>query len=265
MDRQTLTKALAGLGIEKNSVIIVHSSLKSFGYMKGGAEAVVDALMDAVSEGTLILPSFNHGAPYDEGTVFDIRTTPTTNGAIPEAFRHRPGVFRSMNPTHAFAVYGRDAEQIASAHEAAPAMGEGSPIDYLYRHDGGVLLLGVGYTRNTFHHYVETMLNTPCLLPRGEEYDVTDGHGEMKRARTWSWREKSCPIDDSARYAPLMAPYEKTIMLGPCRITYFKARDCFEAVKKCLSEGIDGYPGCAACPIRPRKCEYTVPEEGENA
>lgn len=258
MDKKTLADAVRALGVQKDSVIIVHSSLKSFGYMEGGAEAVVDAFMEVVTEGTLIFPSFNHGAPYDKGEVFDIRTTPTTNGAIPDAFWRRPGVKRSMNPTHAFAVYGKDAEEIASSHEMAAAVGEGSPLDYLYRHDGGVVLLGVGYNRNTFHHYVETVTGAACLSPRGEEYDVIDENGERRRARTWSWREKSCPITDPAKYAPYMAEFEKTLQLGTCKITYFKVRDCFEVVKKCLSEGIEGHTGCRECPVRPRVCEYSV-------
>lgn len=263
MDKKALAEALRTLGVRKDSVIIVHSSLKSFGHMEGGAEAVVDAFMEVVTEGTLIFPSFNHGAPYDRGEVFDIRKTPTTNGAIPDAFWRRPGVKRSMNPTHAFAVYGKDAEKIASAHETAPAVGVGSPLDYLYKNDGSVVLLGVCYNRNTFHHYVETVLCSPCLYARGEEYDVIDENGEKKRARTWSWREKSCPIDDPAKYAPFMEKYEKTMMLGTCKITYFKVRDCFEVVEKCLTEGLDGCPGCAECPIRPRVCEFSVPDEEE--
>lgn len=258
MDKKTLADAVRALGVQKDSVIIVHSSLKSFGHMEGGAEAVVDAFMEVVTEGTLIFPSFNHGAPYDKGEVFDIRNTPTTNGAIPDAFWRRPGVKRSMNPTHAFAVYGKDAEEIASLHEMAAAVGEGSPLDYLYRHDGGVVLLGVGYNRNTFHHYVETVTGAACLSPRGEEYDVIDENGERRRARTWSWREKSCPITDPAKYAPYMAEFEKTLQLGTCKITYFKVRDCFEVVKKCLSEGIEGHTGCRECPVRPRVCEYSV-------
>ncbi len=263
MDQKALAEGLKTFGVQKDSVIIVHSSLKSFGFMQGGAEAVVDALMETVSEGTIILPSFNHGLPYEKGEIFDIRSTSTTNGAIPEAFWKRPGVKRSMNPTHAFAIYGKDAEEIARAHEKAPAVGAGSPLDYLYKHDGCVLLLGVGYNRNTFHHYVETVTNAPCLSPRGEEYDVIDENGQKKRARTWSWREKSCPINDPAKYASFMAEHEKVLQLGSCKITYFKARDCFEVVKKCLAEGVGENPGCKSCPIRPRVCEYSVFGEEE--
>jgi aminoglycoside N3'-acetyltransferase len=121
-----------------------------------------------------------------------------------------------------------------------------------------VLLLGVGYNSNTFHHYVETVTNAPCLYPRGEEYDVIDENGVKKRARTWSWRERKCPINDPPKYAAMMAEFEKTVTLGNCKITYFRARDCFEVVKKHLMEGYSDYPGCLQCPIRPRVCKYSV-------
>ena len=251
---------LQKLGIRPDTNLIVHSSLKSFGYVDGGAETVVDALMSVITQGTLILPSFNHNKCYDEGELFDIRTTPTTNGAIPEAFRKRPGVIRSMNPTHAYAIYGKDAEAIAKRHEASDAMGKGSPLDYLYEHDGCVLLLGVGYTRNTFHHYVETMEKSPCLFARGEEYDVIDETGSVRRARTWSWREHTCPIDDSAIYAPLIQPYDRRITIGSCEAIFFSMKDAYRVISAALREGLDGNPGCSMCETRPRQCEYTVPE-----
>ena len=166
--KKDIIAALLDLGLHSYSNLIVHSSLKSFGYVEHGASDVVDALIETVTDGLLAMPSFNHGAPYEDGSIFDIRTTPTINGVIPEEFRKRTGVYRSMNPTHSFALYGRQAESVARAHEHAEAMGLGSPLDYLYKHNGQVLLLGVGYNRNTFHHYVETMERAPCLYARGE-------------------------------------------------------------------------------------------------
>ncbi len=101
------------------------------------------------------------------------------------------------------------------------------------------------------------------MLLGDHEYVLIHRKDEKIRASSYGWREKSCPIDDPAKYAPFMEKYEKTMMLGECKITYFKVRDCFEVVKKCLQEGLDGCPGCAECPIRPRVCEYSIPREEE--
>lgn len=264
MTKEFILSALKDLGVKEHMSIIVHSSLKSFGYVEGGGATVAQALMEAVCAGTLIMPSFNHGAPYDNGAVFDIRKTPTTNGAIPDAFWRMEGVERSMNPTHSFAVWGKDARLIAERHELSDAVGKNSPLDYLYEHDGYALLLGVGYNRNTFHHYVERTLNAPCLRGRGEEYDVIDANGALRRARTWSWRNASCPIDDSALYARNMRPYETVHKIGDCTATWFPLKKCFDVVSKSLREGLDQYPPCAACQIAPRVCRYTVAREGDN-
>lgn len=258
--KSDIIAGLVALGVNSVSNLIVHSSLKSFGWVEHGAKDVVDALMELVTDGLLVMPSFNHGLPYESGNLFDIRDTPTTNGAIPEEFRKREHVFRSLNPTHSFALFGKQAESIARAHEHAETMGRGSPLDYLFQHSGNVLLLGVGYSRNTFHHYVETMEHSPCLYPRGEEYDVIDEKGRPKRVRTWSWRCRSCPIDDAAIYARLMKPYEKKELIGNCTATYFSMTDCYQVVQKALSEGLDDFPPCCSCATRPRVCEYTIEE-----
>ena len=56
----------------------------------------MDVLTD---QGTLLLPSFNHCVPFAPGGegFYDPRTTPTTNGAIPETFWRMDGVLRSLD------------------------------------------------------------------------------------------------------------------------------------------------------------------------
>ena len=45
-----LIRALQKVGVTKNQLIEVHSSLSAFSYVIGGARTVVDALMEAVGE-----------------------------------------------------------------------------------------------------------------------------------------------------------------------------------------------------------------------
>ena len=54
----SLAADLAALGIEAGSVVLVHSSLSSLGWVCGGPVAVVLALQRAVGdEGTLVMPA----------------------------------------------------------------------------------------------------------------------------------------------------------------------------------------------------------------
>ena len=45
------------LGINNNDIVLVHSSLSSLGWVCGGAQAVIIALMEVVgNSGTLVMP-----------------------------------------------------------------------------------------------------------------------------------------------------------------------------------------------------------------
>ncbi|MED1448875.1 AAC(3) family N-acetyltransferase, partial [Bacillus pacificus] len=55
---KTITNDLRKLGLEKGMTVIVHSSLSSIGWVSGGAVAVVEALMNVITEeGTIIMPT----------------------------------------------------------------------------------------------------------------------------------------------------------------------------------------------------------------
>lgn len=96
---------------------MVHSSLGKVGWTVGGPVTVIRALLDVLgTAGTLVMPAESPGVS-DPSTwnddrvkvewhdtirthlpVFDPLTTPTTLGAIPEAFRTFPGTLRSNHP-----------------------------------------------------------------------------------------------------------------------------------------------------------------------
>lgn len=46
-----LVNAFREIGVESGTVLEVHSSLSSFGYVDGGAETVISALKEAVGAG----------------------------------------------------------------------------------------------------------------------------------------------------------------------------------------------------------------------
>jgi len=49
---------LIKLSVQQGEVIGVHSSLRSFGYVVGGADTVIDALLEVVGEtGTVMMPT----------------------------------------------------------------------------------------------------------------------------------------------------------------------------------------------------------------
>ena len=60
--RDSLAGDLRALGIGAGDVLLVHSSLRSLGWVSGGALAVVQALLDVLGPaGTLVVPSQTTG------------------------------------------------------------------------------------------------------------------------------------------------------------------------------------------------------------
>lgn len=51
VDRKEILSSLKRMGIREGDVLLVHSSLTAAGYVEGGAEAMIDALLEAAEVG----------------------------------------------------------------------------------------------------------------------------------------------------------------------------------------------------------------------
>lgn len=53
-----ITTALRDIGVQKGQVIMVHTSMSSLGYVCGGTQSVIEALVRSVGEeGTIMMPT----------------------------------------------------------------------------------------------------------------------------------------------------------------------------------------------------------------
>jgi aminoglycoside 3-N-acetyltransferase len=251
------------LGFSRGHRIMVHSSLSSLGWVEGGPEAVITALMELVgSEGTILMPSFNHGAPFNRNGsgIYGPLKTPCTNGRITDTFWRMKGVCRSLNPTHPFASWGKDAERYTKDHHLTLTMGEDSPLGIITRDDGYQINLGTSHNTTTAKHLAETINRSPCLGYRTESYPVRLPDGLMVYHRSWGWRERSCPITDSGKYIEIemeRQKLQKRGYVGKSLATYFKLKDLIKIILNLLDNGYDGFPPCSRCNIRPGKTEFT--------
>lgn len=154
-----LLAALRALGVRAGDVLEVHGSLRSFGHVEGGAETVIAALKEAVTDaGTLFMPALRLSPPApltDEdkalGLTSKIRILPpdaprTAMGAIADLFRMREGTVVS-NGVFRVAAWGRHANE---------ALVGG--LDYVLESGGHALLMGVDIYRLTAMHYIEDAL-----------------------------------------------------------------------------------------------------------
>lgn len=203
--RTVVTKAdivagLRALGLEPGAMVQVHSSLSSFGYVPGGAEEVVDALLEAVGpEGTVMVPTFNHGArrAFDSADeIFDRESTRSVNGAITEAVRLRPEAHRSLHPTHPYAAIGPAAEWLTCEHLELKTFDARSPLGKLTSSGGKVCMLGVGMNACTAAHVAETRAGARCMGYRQLVRKVRLPDGSVVDARAVLWRgEGRCKLE----------------------------------------------------------------------
>jgi aminoglycoside 3-N-acetyltransferase len=193
--RAELARDLERLGIRRGDALFLHSSLKSLGYVEGGASSVIKALQDAVGpEGTLLVPTYYLPAGTVkatcelEGYVFDPRSHGTNMGRLPEAFLAEAATHRSVHPTHSVSAWGRHAHYLTEAHHRAPSIfGEGSPWQRFVGLDGAkVLGLGISMGPVTFYHVLEDAMGDgfpepvweertyqlPCLDQEGRRWEV---------------------------------------------------------------------------------------------
>jgi aminoglycoside 3-N-acetyltransferase len=177
----SISSDLRALGVQPGDVLIVHSSLRSFGWVVGGAAAVVDALLAAIGhDGTVTMPAHSGdwsdpsgwGNPpvpstwwqviVDRRPPFDPYATPLRGmGAVAENLLMRRQTLRSDHPLHSHMAHGRHATSIVEAHPLEDGFGDRSPLGRLYELDARVLLLGVGHEQNTSLHLAEARAEWP--------------------------------------------------------------------------------------------------------
>ena len=158
-----IVEDLNKLGINKGDKVLIHSSYKSLGGVEGGPDTLFDALQEAVGEyGILMFPTFTYAVCNARNPVFDVKSTRSHSGALPELFRHREGVRRSVHPTHSLAVWGNDKDYYVDRHyEDNVCVAENSPIIKLKNNGGKILMLGCGITHNTLIHGAECYTRAP--------------------------------------------------------------------------------------------------------
>ncbi|QST01272.1 AAC(3) family N-acetyltransferase [Pontibacillus sp. ALD_SL1] len=185
--RETIKKNLIEMGIKEGMTILVHSSLSEIGWTNGGAVAVVQALMDVVTDkGTIVMPSQspnlsdpseweNPPVPEewwqkirDTMPAYDPVITPTSGmGGIVELFRTFPGVKRSDHPAVSFIAWGNRADTFLSDHSLHNGLGERSPLGKLYDEDAHILFIGTGYDTATAFHLAEYRIPNQTKVRKG--------------------------------------------------------------------------------------------------
>jgi len=183
-----LAAQLRSLGVVEGDAVMLHSSLSSLGYVEGGPETVLDALISVLGQqGTLLVPTY----PVADWSMENLRNLPVSEpaspsqmGAITNCLLKREGAVRSLHPTHSWSGIGRDAEYLLrDHHQSITPCGPDSPFDRLLEIDGSVMILGSPWGSCTFWHAIEDRIEFPFNVYHMEEFAarVRFPDGEIRR------------------------------------------------------------------------------------
>ena len=259
MERQIVLKqdvkdALEKVGVKQDQSIMVHTSLSSLGFVCGGAQIIIEALLEGVGEeGTIMMPtqSWKNLDPEagvhweepkewwqlirDNWPAYDKNITPTnTMGAVAEMFRSWPGSLRSDHPARSVAAWGKNAKYLTQNHDLSNIFGEGSPIAKLYELDGYVLLIGVDYDKNTSIHLADVRAEYPGKHMTKESSAIME-NGK----RVWKTYETLFVVGED--FIDIGKAFElecevKKVSLGNGTITMMRQRDIVDFAVKWIEK-----------------------------
>lgn len=231
MKKYELVKELKKIGVKEGMELEVHSSLSSFGYIEGGAETVIEALMKCVgTQGSIFMPALRFGPAMeltDEdksmGITVKIKVLPenaarTDMGIIADTFRRRTDVVTGKGVIRT-SGWGLHAEEAVKGG-----------LDYVIQHGGKALLLGVDIYKLTAMHYMED------ILPK-EISDIFASNEEVCRrysADEWLIETGEPPV--KPWYTIQDMAYQKGMIkegyIGKCRYMFFDIWDVVSLYRK---------------------------------
>lgn len=166
---------LARMGVAKNDIVLLHSSLRRINPYPGRAEGLIDDLRDYLSDGIIAMPALTWElALLDRPRrVFDVTATPADTGTLPELFRRTPGVLRSAHPTHSLCAAGNGAEGFLAGQEYThtPCALSG-PWGRLCDSDAVIVMAGCDLTSCTYLHGVEEWTHEGLHLDEPLEFTL---------------------------------------------------------------------------------------------
>jgi aminoglycoside 3-N-acetyltransferase len=225
--REAIGQALKALGIRRGQAIVVHGSLKRFGRVEGGAEAVVEALLEAVGpEGLVTMPVYSSSEDQNGDLLREpAPDTPVSTGVIPAEFRRHPQAVFAPHPLYAYAFYGKDAVELARKCERLLVpYGADQPLTCLFPRQGLIVQLGVDDITNTSIHVAEEMADPAYLADKKSVSGITVEEFfrlPVERRREILAKHRTGPRRDFSLCTPLItaAGLRRTATVGQAAVS----------------------------------------------
>ena len=230
VNKANIKAGLRTLGLKKGDSVGVHSSLRRFGHVEGGADAVIDALLEIVGqEGNIVMSTHSANLSEDRRTPeeiaigvswlfkllpYDPKETPVRTGIIPETFRKRKGVVRGSHPSNSIAALGPNAKELSEGWHR------------LLDRDGYILLIGVGLESCSAMHLAEKCVQLPERILE----KITPPHWLIEKYPEGEWEWDFGPYPDFAKLTnPCIERGKmKTVKVGEATLELVKLRELID-------------------------------------
>ncbi len=241
VNKADIKAGLRKLGLERGDSVGVHSSLKSFGCVEGGADAVIDALLETVGEdGNIVMSTHSANLGKDQRTSeeiaigvswlfrilsYDPEKTSVRTGLIPETFRKRKGVVRGSHPSNSVAALGPKARELSEGWHR------------LFELDGYILLIGVGLDSCTAMHLAEKRVRFPEQILK----KITPPKWFVEKYPEGEWEWDFGPYPDFAKLTKpcLQRGIMKTVKVGESTLKLVKLRELIDLYVEYLKKDPD--------------------------
>jgi len=172
--------------------------MRAVGPVDGGADTVIDALLEVIGpDGTILVPAFNErnilSDSWNDSLVRSVSRASNSDIAtfIEGPSREQVGVFAaclasretaslSSHPSFSFAAIGKNARFLVDGATFHYPLGSNSPLARLHQINGGILLIGVDHTSNSALHLAENWIDAPYARRKAIVRTVDDSTEEME-------------------------------------------------------------------------------------
>lgn len=183
--RQSLQSQLRALGVRSENLLLVHSNVA--GADLSSIFTCFETLRDAVLPGgTVAFPTFTFD--FCKGKPYDYRKTASQMGMLTELARRHPDAHRIFHPIYGFALFGAEAQSLASTIHNVSSYGDDSLFGELRRRNGQILIINLPFSQSmTFFHHVEEMVGCDYRYMKSFTGEIVDGTGksEVKTYTMW--------------------------------------------------------------------------------
>lgn len=204
--REDIIKQLESMNAPRDSVVLMHSSMRAVGKVEGDVRGLLDIMIEyfTADGGLFCVPTHTWRNLGKDKPTLDMTLCESDVGAFSiVALESGLGV-RSENPTHSMVVFGdrKRAEEFVKdeAYITSPTPKNGCH-GKLCDMNGYILLVGVGQERNTYLHCVGEMLDLPNRMLCNETMKTTvkRANGEIVE-RELEWYDQKTLGDVSTKF-----------------------------------------------------------------